>query len=102
MPREINNKKLKKALIAIDPELSKIKLMKDDGCFYLSSDDDLWSSRISDFFFNDILVCHFNHLSIEEWVSNIIDVLVQDRWDVFKELEPWQIDLKEKTAKMNF
>lgn len=103
MPREIKNRALKKELISIDPELANIQLMKDDGYFYLtSSNNELWGDRIGEFYFNSVLVNNFKDLSIREWVYEIIDVLIQNRFDVCKEMEPWQIKLKAKAMEARY
>ena len=94
MVREIKNKALKNSLMRIDPSLEHLMLMKDsdNGYFYLSSDDeegDVWGDRISSLYYNHILVNSFKDMTIEEWVSEILDVLLQEETDY----EDWQYKL---------
>lgn len=102
MPTPIKNPNLKKALKEVNPDLGKIILMKDNGYFYLTSDDEIWADRISNFYFNDIMINSFRDLSIREWVYEIVDVLIQDRFDVTQDMEPWQIELKEDAIKAGY
>lgn len=97
MVKEIKNKALKNELMKIDPSLEHLMLMKDsdNGYFYLSSDDEdgeEWGDRISSLYYNHILVNSFKDLTIEEWVSEILDVLLQEDVDY----EDWQLDLMDR------
>ena len=94
MVREIKNRALKAQLMKIDPTLEHLMLMKDsdNGYFYLSSDNeegDVWGDRISSLYYNHILVNSFKDMTIEEWVSEILDVLLQEE----TEYEDWQYKL---------
>lgn len=94
MVKQIRNKALKSSLERIDPSLGHLMLMKDsdNGYFYLSSDNeegDVWGDRISSLYYNHILVNSFKDFTIEEWVSEILDVLLQEETDY----EDWQYKL---------
>ena len=111
MVKEIKNKALKNDLMRIDPTLEHLMLMKDsdNGYFYLSSDDeegDVWGDRISSLYYNHILVNSFKDLTIEEWVSEILDVLLQDThggWGVGhgEDLQDWQLELMDRAYGMD-
>lgn len=55
--------------------LEKINLEKDNGYFWLWSDDDCWSSKILDLESSSILVNSFRDQSIENWVRDIKELL---------------------------
>lgn len=68
----ITNRQLRKALEA--EGLGDINLEKDDGYFYIWSDE-----RVIDLYDNSICVCHFNQCTIGEWVDEIKRLLAQNR-----------------------
>jgi len=97
MVKEIKNKALKNELMKIDPSLEHLMLMKDsdNGYFYLSSDDeegDVWGDRISSLYYNHILVNSFKDMTIEEWVEEILNVLLHEETDY----EDWQLELMDR------
>lgn len=97
MVKEIKNRALKAQLMKIDPTLEHLMLMKDsdNGYFYLSSDNedgDVWADRISSLYYNHILVNSFKDFTVDEWVSEILDVLLQEETDY----EDWQIELMDR------
>lgn len=103
MLREIKNRQLNRALRSVDQELDKIILMKDDGYFYITSDDDLWADRISGLYSSSILVNSFKDMSIDDWVNEIISVLVGGYgYDVWYSPEPWQDELKRKVIEAGY
>lgn len=102
MVREIKNKALKNSLMRIDPSLEHLMLMKDsdNGYFYLSSDNeegDVWGDRISSLYYNHILVNSFKDMTIEEWIEEILNVLLQEETDY----EDWQLELMDRAYGMD-
>lgn len=100
--KEIKNSQLQKALKAVDPELSKIILIKDDGYFYLDSDDEVWADRISGLYSSSILVNSFQQMSIRDWVYEIVEVLIGDVYGNYSPMETWQEDLKMKAIEAGY
>lgn len=71
--KEVKNKKLKQLLAK--EGLDKIILCKDDGYFYIASDDDEWAYKIMSMYENAIYVNSFNQQTPERWVEDIKQLL---------------------------
>lgn len=93
MVKQIKNRALEIALRKVEPSLGDIILVKDsdNDYFYITSNDDTWADRISGLYYNHILVHAFKDLTIDEWVDEILDVLLQDEYDY----EDWQYELRD-------
>lgn len=61
--------------------LEKYKLCKDNGYFYITSDDEEIANEIATWNDNAIYVYGFNQQSIEDWVRDITDIIDKNRKD---------------------
>ena len=59
--------------------LEDVMLVKDNGYFYIASDNDEIADLISKIENNSILIYSFNQQSPEEWIKDICDLLNQGR-----------------------
>lgn len=99
MPRLIKNPGLKRELKKLG--LESINLYKDDGYFFIDSDEDLWADRISGLYTSSILCNSFKDQCIAGWVNDIVSILCGTyHYSDPRELaEDWQRDLYSEFCK---
>ena len=73
MVRVIKCKKLHKLMV--EAGLEKVLLIKGEGYFYLTSEDEETAIEIAGLPENAIYVCAYNHQTPEQWVSDIKNLL---------------------------
>lgn len=92
MLRKIADKNLRKKLTSFG--LSEIDLYKDDGYFFIESDDPLWADRITSLYSSSIYVNSYNQMTVNDWFLSIVDVLVGRASCSPRELEEeWQKEI---------
>ena len=68
---------LKQVNTAIKRKYPTVGLAKSEGCFYVFSDDTDMESKLSLMPTTTIYVCFLNHLTVDEWVRQVGDVVAE-------------------------
>ena len=68
-------RKLKQVNKAIQREVGNYTLVKGEGYFYVTSEDQDKDLKLSSLFTTSIFCCSLNHQSVEEWVNDVKDII---------------------------
>lgn len=58
------NKKIRK-------QIGNVMLIKGNGYFYVSNDDDEIGLKLASLYSTSIYVCHLNQQSVEDWIKDV-------------------------------
>ena len=68
-------KSLKKVNAEIQKQIGNYTLRKDYGYFYVTSDDPIKDLKLSGLYTASIWVCHLNHQTLEQWISDVKEIV---------------------------